>query len=87
MRCEAGLVTRFISKLRGSKMAYGEHTTAYQLLAANATQSQIEAKGQYKRDDELGTVTFPDGSRIALRKFGNHQAYLASGWNITPTNR
>lgn len=66
-------------------MAYGDHTTAYKLLAKNASDDHIRASGDYVRDvGELGTVTFPDKSFIELRRFNNHQAFLSSGWNVTP---
>lgn len=66
-------------------MPYGDHTTAYKLLAENATEDQIRASGEYDRFvGEVGTVTFPDKSFIELRRFNNHQAFLSSGWNVTP---
>ncbi|MDV0844965.1 hypothetical protein [Klebsiella quasipneumoniae] len=65
-------------------MAYGDHTIAYKLLAEKATVGRIRAAGTYTRDSELGLVTFPDKSFIELRKFGNHQAFMAGGWNISP---
>ncbi len=65
-------------------MAYGDHTIAYKLLAEKATVGRIRAAGTYTRDSELGLVTFPDKSFIELRKFGNHQAFMAGGWNVSP---
>ena len=66
-------------------MAYGDHTTAFKLLAKNATEDQIRASGDFQRyPGELGTVTFSDKSFIELRRFDNHQAFLSSGWNVTP---
>lgn len=66
-------------------MAYGDNTTAYELLKRNASISEIEAAGAINNmRSELGTVTFRDGSFIELRRFNNHQAFLKTGWNITP---
>ena len=66
-------------------MAYGDHTTAFKLLAKNVTEAQIRAVGEFQRfPGELGVVTFADKSFIELRRFDNHQAFLSSGWNVTP---
>ena len=65
-------------------MPYGDHSIAYKLLAAKTPTDEIIAAGSYARDSELGTVTFIDKSSIEIRKFNNHQAFLANGWNVTP---
>ncbi len=66
-------------------MAYGDHTTAYSLLFKGASESEIQAAGEFLPfEGELGSVVFADKSSIELRRFNNHQAFLSNGWNITP---
>lgn len=62
---------------------YGENCSAFQMVHKSVNEIQsaamtVDVKNQVCR--------FQDKSFIALDKWGNHQAFLPNGWNITPSN-
>ena len=64
-----------------ASVAYGDHTQAFKLVRASAREIRAAA---VRIDNNGWRVTFADGSFIELSKWGNHQAFLSNGWNVTP---
>lgn len=68
-------------------MSYGETCRAAVLLKDGRTRAQLCAAGVASQAHGADIVTFDDGSFIELCKWGQHQAFLKNGWNVTPRDK